>query len=260
MYFSRVEIIDYKAVLEVLSALKKTDKIYQEHQLLWQLFKADSRQRFLYRAEANNQNSIASVYYLLSAEMPQQNHPAFRVTTKDFKPKLYQGQHLAFKLRANPVVTKQLVGKTHSTRHDIVMDAKYQHALNTCFDKGIILQDKANNKVYSLKYLLDQLRFSNKITDFKEFFNQQQQQVDQACKNWLIKRSEKNGFILKSVEHYAHLQHSLKYSKGNKANFSSIDYQGVLEVSNPKLFYEMLTNGLGPAKAFGCGLMLIRKL
>jgi CRISPR system Cascade subunit CasE len=259
MYFSRVEIVDYTAILANLSN-KKTDKVYQSHQALWQLFATDSKQRFLFRAENNKQKSASTVYYLLSKEKPKQDHTGFKIETKSFAPKLQQGQKLAFKLRVNPVVTKALPGKTKSSRHDIIMDAKYQHAVDACINNAIISKDEATTKSYQLKYLLNKLRVSNKIANFNDFILEQKEKIDKACENWLINRSEKHGFIANNIEHYAHVQHSLKYSKGNNASFNSIDYNGKLEVTNPELFFDMLVNGLGPAKGFGCGLMLIRKV
>jgi len=39
-----------------------------------------------------------------------------------------------------------------------------------------------------------------------------------------------------------------------------MDFAGVLKVEDSGLFAESLITGIGPAKAFGCGLMLIRRL
>ena len=40
--------------------------------------------------------------------------------------------------------------------------------------------------------------------------------------------------------------------------FSTVDFSGELLVTNPQLFNLALYNGLGHAKAFGCGLLLVR--
>jgi CRISPR system Cascade subunit CasE len=37
----------------------------------------------------------------------------------------------------------------------------------------------------------------------------------------------------------------------------SVRYEGVLEVTNPNGFQKVLTSGIGPAKAFGFGLLSI---
>ncbi len=38
-----------------------------------------------------------------------------------------------------------------------------------------------------------------------------------------------------------------------------LDYEGVLTVEDPVLFLSALTVGFGRARAFGCGLMLVRR-
>jgi CRISPR system Cascade subunit CasE len=38
-----------------------------------------------------------------------------------------------------------------------------------------------------------------------------------------------------------------------------LDFEGVLEVTDPVRFLAALANGFGRARAFGCGLMLIRR-
>ena len=52
--------------------------------------------------------------------------------------------------------------------------------------------------------------------------------------------------------------------KGKGANpvkFSTLEFNGILSVINADVFIEKcLFNGLGPGKAFGCGLMLVRRL
>ncbi len=44
-------------------------------------------------------------------------------------------------------------------------------------------------------------------------------------------------------------------------SFSSVDYQGVLTIEEPHLFWQQYqSKGLAEQKAFGCGLMLIRNI
>jgi CRISPR system Cascade subunit CasE len=42
--------------------------------------------------------------------------------------------------------------------------------------------------------------------------------------------------------------------------FSAVDFSGELLVTDPKLFQQALFDGLGHAKAFGCGLLLVRRI
>jgi CRISPR system Cascade subunit CasE len=46
---------------------------------------------------------------------------------------------------------------------------------------------------------------------------------------------------------------------GAAATIGVLDFEGTLEVREPELFLTALGNGFGRAKAFGCGLMLIRR-
>ncbi|MBD9358284.1 type I-E CRISPR-associated protein Cas6/Cse3/CasE [Methylomonas sp. EbA] len=53
--------------------------------------------------------------------------------------------------------------------------------------------------------------------------------------------------------------HSLD-SKGRKAGFSSIDFTGQLQITDVEKFEQALFHGIGRSKAFGCGLLMIRRV
>jgi hypothetical protein len=38
-----------------------------------------------------------------------------------------------------------------------------------------------------------------------------------------------------------------------------MDFRGVIEIKEPKLFVEMLSKGVGKSRGFSCGLMLIAR-
>ena len=48
--------------------------------------------------------------------------------------------------------------------------------------------------------------------------------------------------------------------KGRDAGFSSVDFEGEIEVTDADLFTKALFDGIGPAKGFGCGLMFVRRI
>jgi len=56
----------------------------------------------------------------------------------------------------------------------------------------------------------------------------------------------------------AYRQHAKK-RKGADIRFSSLDYEGVLKVTDLDLFNQTLRRGMGKSKAFGCGLMMVRR-
>ncbi len=43
-------------------------------------------------------------------------------------------------------------------------------------------------------------------------------------------------------------------------NLVTVTFEGVLRVIEPTRLADLLKNGIGPAKAFGCGLLLMRRL
>ncbi|MDD7305340.1 MAG: type I-E CRISPR-associated protein Cas6/Cse3/CasE [Peptoniphilaceae bacterium] len=83
---------------------------------------------------------------------------------------------------------------------------------------------------------------------------------DQA--NFLLERSEKNGFKLK-LEDFAIVERKfvpLKKEGKKLVNLSKVTYEGLLTVTDKDLFYRSLTQGFGKKKAYGCGLMTVIKV
>ncbi len=51
------------------------------------------------------------------------------------------------------------------------------------------------------------------------------------------------------------------FRKGNRGGkLVTVTFEGVLRVLNPTLLLGLLENGVGPAKGFGCGLLLVRRI
>ena len=46
---------------------------------------------------------------------------------------------------------------------------------------------------------------------------------------------------------------------GKPVQFSTVDYEGLLEVTHPGKLTETMAHGIGRAKAFGGGLLLLRR-
>ena len=64
------------------------------------------------------------------------------------------------------------------------------------------------------------------------------------------------------VEAVSLLPHQpLFFRRDNRAGkLVAVSFEGVLRVQDPALLVTLLENGVGPAKAFGCGLLLVRRL
>ncbi|MBE9569345.1 MAG: type I-E CRISPR-associated protein Cas6/Cse3/CasE [Proteobacteria bacterium] len=91
--------------------------------------------------------------------------------------------------------------------------------------------------------------------------------VDDALEKWMIRQGQRHGFLLAKndnnqckLQNSAYRWHSIKSDKGKKSGFSSVDFLGNLEITDIEKFTKALFGGIGRAKAFGCGLMLVRRV
>ena len=219
MYFSRVT-LKLNRLPYVMQQKMQNSGPYAIHQWLWQLFPNQEKRCFLFREERIGKGYQ---YYLLSEIAPLTNHELFLVETKPYQPKLTVGMKLIFSLRANPVVFKN--GK----RSDVMMNAKY-----------LAKQQGLDNEI--------------KIRQ------------NEAAINWLIKQSESRGFSLSTIDgqqldctviNYTQEQF-IKKSTLKPITYSSVDYQGVLTVTDVGLFLNTIYQGVGKSKGFGCGLFLVK--
>lgn len=220
MYLSRITPVSSSRQLSRLAALASAGP-YGIHQALWRLFdrESDSKRDFLFR-QLGDTNKLA--FYLLSPQQPGTDEGLWNVEAKQFAPNLREGQLLNFSVRINPVV-KRRDDADRQVRHDVVMDLKQQD------------RSSGNER-------------------------RQAERVQQAAVTWLEKRQRRNGYTLRSdsVLGEAYCQHRFRGKGNRQISLSTIDCEGLLSVKDPELFQETLTTGLGPGKAFGCGLVLIR--
>lgn len=256
MFLSRIELTEIIANHSQLGLLLK-DRSYAMHRLLWDLF--ESKERFLFREESAKEqlDSVRNLplYYVLSAEKPISESPIFKIDSKPFSPVLREGDQLAFKLRANPTIARHEEGKKNSKRHDVVMDAQRQFLVAACKVRGLSCSEKKSD----LRALLFCHPDFQNHEQRKEFSDALDTAIETAAVDWIKKRGVTHGYVLNSVEATGYRWNALP-EKNRKAGFSSMDYEGVLTVEDPELFSKMLVSGLGPSKAFGCGLMLIRRV
>jgi len=201
--------------------LRRLGNAYYEHKMLWDVFESDpeAERDFLYRRDTYRGRPR---YFILSRRPPVHSLGLWHIDSpKPFTPRLQTGQRLTFMLRANPVVTRN--GK----RHDVVMDRK-------------------------------------KHTGWKDLPPEQRPPlavlIREAGLDWLRKRAEESGFHFHddAVQVDGYRQHRAR-SHGKNIRFSTLDFTGLLTVSDPDCFVKKLKEGIGPAKAFGCGLMLVRR-
>lgn len=294
MYFSRVRIKpDIRDLSHLHHVLRGNG--YSVHQLLFDLFPGTKERTFLFREEiANEQISHyrgargEPIYYVVSEGKPIRETPLLNVDSKLYDPQISEGDRLSFKLRANPTVARKKAGKENSVRHDVVMDAQYHllHELTKVAGgdntgkksdlKQRILSAWLATENLKITAILEQIIKDNerhqdilvhKLTPVKLLDVALKAYADSALEKWLIDKGNKKGFTvvrdekrqLLKFQAEGYLWHALS-KKGRTAGFSAIDFDGEIEVVNPDLFVEALFTGIGPAKGFGCGLMLVRRV
>jgi CRISPR system Cascade subunit CasE len=286
MYMSRVRLRPEIGATQ-LAHLLQDRKGYGLHRLFWGLFsdgQGDQQRRdFLFREELAveqlprpSKRRADPVYYVLSRKEPSAN-ALFEVETKPYQPRLAAGDRLSFKLRVNAVVTRS--GK----RHDIVMDAQSSWLNSQLESLGLPSEGK---KQVRKQRLLDhagdkQLEEWRAAIDAGNFRQKLEQQMGRtALMEWAIKTAEAkrvhdwwarqgqehHGFEIAQhpnsgplFDYAAYLNHPIP-EKGKSAGFSSLDLTGEVMVTDVERFRRLLLEGTGPAKAFGCGLMLVRRV
>ena len=288
MYFSRIqirpEIFKSTQLAKLLS-----DSSYNMHRLLWDLFSDEKQRNFLYREEiAREQLGIQAgvrgepVYYVVSLAKPFLANPFFQVESREYQPKLLKGEGLGFELRANPVITRN--GK----KHDVVMDAQRTFLTSLCvelrlqshlsaapkkqeFKKALLTNggDALDERLTTL--LKNNFRYAERLRRSMQLHDKLEWSIkaviDDALEKWMIRQGQKHGFSLAEednnqckLQNSAYRWHSIKAGKGIKSGFSSVDFTGNLEITDVEKFTKALFGGVGRAKAFGCGLLLIRRI
>lgn len=275
MFLSRIRLGDSPAASkELVRAMSKG--VYGNHQLLWRLFMEQDQRNFLFRHEQSDGRLSPAgepIFYVLSREEPNNSEQLFQVESRPFTPQIAVGQRLAFKVRVNPTVCRQ--GK----RHDVLMDAQQQwlHAELKRLSVAVSgskkdlkhqLLDLANDTdverwqtVIESGPYRDELatRLGRKATLDLAL----KTTSEQALLTWWQARCQKIGVKAPTdaepLQIDTYLQHRIK-GKQAGAVFSSIDISGTLTVEEPELFLNNLNQGIGRAKAFGCGMMMIRRI
>lgn len=228
-----------------------TQQVYGLHRLLKQAFD-DSFYLFREEVVQSVGSSGQRLYYVLSTKEPKPNNILFNIQSKRFEPHLMIDQHLEFRLRANPTVSRKTPGKKNSIRHDVVMDTQRQHLMQ-------LLNISEASTISKVKKSELKKRVLAEVNGYtvRDLETELKSVTETALKNWLDNKAEKHGFQCLSCQADGYQWQSLP-EKGRTAGFSTVDYQGILSVTDPQAFLAQLYKGFGPSKAFGCGLMMIR--
>lgn len=208
-------------------------KNYWEHQAIWKLF-SDSPQRtrdFLFRKmgeELSPDGGMKAHYLIVSEREPRAASFAEIRGLKEYAPVLHAGERLFFSLRVNPV-RKVRDENGRQIRHDIVQDLR---------KKKMAEGEKASE-------------LPNRIA-FAEV----------AAQDWLSSREDRLGLSIEPetllVDRYESDSFYKPHQRG-KVTVATLDMRGFGVVTDPEALQRTLFSGVGPAKSFGCGLLLVRR-
>lgn len=190
----------------------------QSHSLIWSLFDSNGDRK---RDFVYRQIDEAS-FITVSPQAPEDAHNLWHIESKTYEPCLTSGQRLRFILRANPAISVRQSSGKRSARVDAVMHAK----------------SRLSKK--------ERAAFRGS---------------EDAALDWLMARGAANGaeFDRQSCTATGYRQISIPKSGGREPiRFSEVQYEGMLIVADPDRLKSLLFKGIGKAKAYGCGLMLIR--
>ena len=200
------------------------------HRLIWTLFPGgDASRDFLWRADGRGR------FFILSHRTPAQSSLFQRLDTTDFTPQLAPGDKLLFTLRANATKDRRVPtdrnGRRPNRRVDLVMDA-----LHGTVGQTVLGSDRVS----------DRPALRMKV-------------ADQVAADWLASQGSRHGFTPERVRVEDYSVRQIPRGRYNRATLGILDLTGLLTMTEPAVFLAALGVGFGRARAFGCGLMLIRR-
>ncbi|WP_319772221.1 type I-E CRISPR-associated protein Cas6/Cse3/CasE [Breoghania sp.] len=228
-------------LIDVLRPRATGEQMNLDHKLLWTVMPEairagretvgeDSGGRtsaFLWRRDSGSDR-----FYLLGPR-PETNSPFFDVETKPFEPVLAAGDRLAFDLRVNATVNRRIAvdaaGKAVRQRCDIAMD--------------LMAREK------------------KRLGGGENWYGENRERLaEEAAREWFARQGEANGFAVAALALDGYRTQTMPRGRGRPARFGVLDLKGIVTVIDPVAFTRRLAAGFGRAKAFGCGLMLIRRI
>ena len=163
-------------------------------------------------------------FYVLSTRPPEDRHQLFNVETKAFEPALSPGDRLIFSLRANATIGRPRGDNRAGKRDDVVMAVLH----------AIPQHERAEQR--------------NEI-------------IQSGGLAWLKRQGAAAGFNFDedgiAIDGYEPL--NIRGDAKNALRLSVIEFDGTLIVREPEIFLAKLGSGFGRGKAFGLGLMLLRR-
>jgi CRISPR system Cascade subunit CasE len=194
----------------------KSGNLYQLHQEIWALFTDGPGRQRDFLYRFDREGSRPRIF-CLSERAPRAVRGIFQVESTRFNLAFRAGESLRFALRANPVVNRQ------GSRHDVVMDARWELK-----SRGVAARE---------------------MPAFADL-------AQERGTAWLRERAAKYGFAVEAVRVERYEPLDLTKPNGTRVRLGTCDFSGTLTVLDEAVFLQTLRQGIGPAKGFGCGLLL----
>ena len=197
------------------------------HHLIWSLFadRADRHRDFLWAATG------PGTFVTLSARHPHDRHNLFHAERGQlFAPGVTAGDRVAFQLHANPVVSRPRDRKPRRvSKHDIITNVLRQHP---AADRRRLFDEAVRTRGFS----------------------------------WLAAQGAAKGFTVEpgEVRIHGYRRHEIArrgrrgQGRSNNPRYATLDFEGVLTVTDPTKLLRAIASGFGSSRTWGCGLMLIR--
>ncbi len=237
-YLTRA-VIDRKAPEHSLRPLldpTDTSKVLDAHRrLIWTLFPgSDAKRDFLWRADG------AGKFLIVSARKPLPSRLFRPIESKPYTPVLATGDRLVFLLRAN--ATKD---RRSRPGDDVV--------------SGTVRKPRHNRRVDIVMHAMREQEVAEGIEEKSKRATRRIEAAEIAAKSWLARQGESRGFMVEASAVEDYRVSLLRRRGGKQATLGVLDMKGVLTIRDPEEFTKTLFTGLGRARAFGCGLMLVRR-
>lgn len=229
LYFSRLTLrrtAPTAALMPLLDPAEPGQAADAHHRLMWSVFSDGPGQErdFLWRYDGRGR------FFTLSARAPAASDLFHPHETKVFEPSLTIGDRLQFKLRANATKDRAAASRgpkdqRNNRRVDVVMDGLHRA------EPGKATRAELRDRI-----------------------------AETAAAEWMERQGAARGFKphLTAVEGYSTINLGQRRRQG--ATLGILDLVGSIEVTSPDTFRSALAGGFGRAKAWGCGLMLIRRI
>ncbi len=210
-----------RAILPLLHSGAAARNGESGHRLMWSLFADHPARRgdFLWAAVGPEE------FVVLAARRAVNRHELVELDGPEiFAPELRSGDRLRFRLHANPTAHTRTGDRTRGRRHDAVTHALRRHPP------------------------ADRAAVTPTI-------------VDDVGRRWLERTGSRHGFTpdqdTVSVRNYE--QHHVERHEPGPLSYATMDLEGELTVTEPEHLLHQVHRGFGGAKAYGCGLLRLRR-